>query len=83
MVGVDPRPLTLREVWWMASGRYDLDVRQRAFWMQAFGTKVTAEQLTDMHPLRRLERPPAAEPGEGGWAVLGAALRTLNAERGA
>jgi hypothetical protein len=84
MCGVDPTRLTLREVWWMACGRYDLDVRQRAFWVQAFGQRVTAEQLIDMHPLRRAERPAVAEgDGEAGWAVLGAALKSLNQQRGA
>jgi hypothetical protein len=68
----------------MACGRYDLDVRQRAFWMRSFGQQVTQEQLIDMHPLRRLERTPEerGDAGEAGWAMLGAGLKAINEHRG-
>jgi hypothetical protein len=74
-------------VWWAACGRIDLDVRARAFWMSAFGEPVTADGLVDMHPLRRLERPPPSEEARRvedamGWRLMGAALSQMNRDRG-
>lgn len=49
----------MRDLFRAACGRIDLDVMGRAFWMGAFSQKVlTPGELEDMHPLRRLERPP-------------------------
>ena len=71
----------------MACGRYDIDVRQRAFWMQAFGTRVSPEQLVEMHPLRRIymAQPDPAEVEEArqvDWDVFESGLASLNRERG-
>jgi len=52
----------MRDLWRAACGRIDLDVLGRAFWMSAFSQQeLTADQLEDMHPLRRLERKPPPE----------------------
>lgn len=68
----------------MARGAADRDVRGRAFWQAALtGKPPTAEQVEAMNPFRRVERPKgeSAGDGEAGWAILGAALKSLNDER--
>lgn len=76
--GVDPDGRTMRELWYLACGRWDMDVMGRAFWLSQFGVKVTAEQLADMHPLRKIERPPPppktpeerAVESRAGWNLI-------------
>jgi hypothetical protein len=48
----------------MATGRWDLEVDARAWWARQFGSTLTPEQVTAMHPLRRLQvvRPRAGQP---------------------
>lgn len=70
--------MTMRELWWAACGAYDRDLRNRAFWQSAFGSPPTAAELTDSHPLRRLEqwRPPDKSPdvraadSAAGWKAV-------------
>lgn len=74
---MNPTPHTLREVVWMACGAMDRDLRNRAFWMAAFGHPPTAAELIDMHPIRRTERPPLtpenrAEIARRAWGDLDA-----------
>lgn len=70
----------------MACGRIDLDVRNQAFWRQAFGGAMSDEAFIEMHPLRRQEKkPPTPEQvkaaADMGWSMLGKGLATLNAQR--
>jgi hypothetical protein len=52
MIGVDPRPFTLKELWWMGCGRLDLQATQ----LQASSmAKLTTEQVQKLNHLRWLE----------------------------
>lgn len=59
---MDPRPFSMRRLWWLACGRYELQVRAEVFWSRALGGKPTPEQVRRMHPLRGLERQPEPTP---------------------
>lgn len=77
----------MRHLWLAACGRIDLDVAAKAFWMAAFGQQVTPDQLEDMHPLRRVQRPPpSAEEAKAvagfGMNLLQQGLAELNRMRG-
>ena len=65
----------------MACGRIDERVIAQVFWTQAFGKKLTPEQVRKMHPLRSLEAAPEkplpeksdavkAAESEAGWRLL-------------
>jgi hypothetical protein len=60
MVGVDPRSFTLKELWWMACGRLDLQAAQ----LQASSmSKLTTEQIKKLNYLRWFE-PDEDDDGE-------------------
>ena len=70
----------------MACGRIDLDVRNQAFWRQAFGGAMSDEAFIEMHPLRRQEKkPPTPEQvkaaADMGGSMLGTGRATLTAQR--
>lgn len=83
---MSPLGLSLRDVWDVACGAMDRDVRNRAAWMQMLGQRVTPADLIEMHPLRRVyrPRPSAAElkaANEFGFACVSAALAELNKQK--
>jgi hypothetical protein len=77
----------MRELWWMACGRIDLEIDGRVWWLgRVFGTQVPDEVRDEMHPLRRLEKePPTPEQekaAEGmAWTILEKGLAHLNQHR--
>ncbi len=71
--------MSMRHLWWLACGAIDRDVHQRVFWRrEIFGKQTTADEMADMHPLRRLEKPPPPEKSaeekaiesKAGWKLI-------------
>jgi hypothetical protein len=74
----------MRQLWAAARGRIDMELMTPLFVLGCFGQQVSERQLAKLHPLRRLEmaQEEKSADGDAGWVVLGAALKTLNQERG-
>lgn len=70
--------MSLREVWCLAVGAHDRDIRSRAFWMAAFGKEPSSEDLIRMHPMRRMERSVVDKPPEVKAAESKAGWRLVN-----
>lgn len=69
----DPRPFTMRHLWWMACGSLDEGVMLQLFLTAILaGRPIEPDDFTRNHPLRSIENPPEErEPSE---VVVGLAM---------
>lgn len=91
IAGVDPGPMTLRELHWLAVGRYDVAAFQVASVAQMLGNGKSLD-FKSINPLRRAEAEAELARGEGAevrermesrlaWRMLFAGARELSRER--
>jgi hypothetical protein len=78
--GIDPGPLSLRELWWRACGAWDPTVALLVA-VSAFAGPVPRNAHELYHPLRAMEIPPPTPAEEAArtacaFDLLGAALKS-------
>lgn len=78
----------MKRLWWLACGRYELQVRAEVFWQRAIGGRPTRSQIEQMHPLRALEWKPEPTPEEAkaesdrAFQFIGAMLKAIDRRGG-
>lgn len=78
---MNPGPFSMRELWFMACGKWDQTVSLQLLVLSGLGGKQPPDAFQRMHPLRAMEIPPPtaeelAELSALAFDVLGRGLKT-------